>query len=54
MDLLLLSVVIISILAGLMFCLYILVLREYCLHAQLDAADPIDPVASTAADSGNN
>jgi capsular polysaccharide biosynthesis protein len=41
MDLLILSLIVISILAGLMLGLYWLVLKEYCLNKTLEAAQDI-------------
>lgn len=43
MDLLMLSIIVISILAGLILGLYYLVLREYCMNAEIDKASPVEP-----------
>lgn len=44
MDLLMLSIIVISILAGLILGLYYLVVREYCMNAEIDKASPVEPV----------
>lgn len=43
MDLLMLSIIVISILAGLILGLYYLVLREYCMNIEIDKAPPVEP-----------
>jgi uncharacterized protein YneF (UPF0154 family) len=44
MDLLILSIIVISILAGLMLGLYWLVLKEYCYNKTLSACEDLEPV----------
>lgn len=43
MDLGMLSIIVISILAGILLGLYYLVLREYCMNAQIEKAHPVEP-----------
>lgn len=38
-----LSIIVISILAGLILGLYYLILREYCMNIEIDKAPPVEP-----------
>jgi len=49
MDLLMLSVIVIGILAGLILCLYMLAIKEYWLNLELNRSPDADPIASTSA-----
>lgn len=51
MDLLMLSVIVIGILAGLILGLHYLVLREYCMNAEIEKAAPVEPVVEVTTSS---